>query len=560
MASQAPGLMLGARTTQQSVHLGTIAVPTVDGELQIAIASGQSFMVAGPNGVGKSALLYMMYRAIGAGRAEYYPGHRQITFNQGWDTLGQDIDQLKTNLYTHIEVFNRYKNHWSEDMFKSVVKRLTRADAAYNSRIVAAITRSPEEAKRIKEEFPGPVDVLNRVFSTARLPISFVLSAGGLRARRAGMEYDIDQLSDGERAALLITGAAIVQDPYTILAIDEPERNLHPSISSALVNAVVRARPDIGFIFASHDMNLISGVSVDSLIYVQDSQLISSKPEMRVFSVKLLENMDAIGEDLRRDLLGSRQDIMFIEGEYTSIDFQIYNSLFPDWKVIPKGGAEKVSESVKALADNPALHWFRVTGLIDRDGRSEQEVEKLAAANVNALLCPTSENLLFLPEVVKVVGEVLFEAEGGLDSDARVAAVSAAVPGAVAAGREDIIARTATWRTNRMLAEQKVSVASMKAGTASVAPIDVAQIVAQVEQELTVSNGLVSDLAVVQSLPVKNTRVPSALAAAAGCDYQRYKKIVFNQLDVGGEKGMRLRAAMMSKIPQLTSSGASASD
>ena len=246
---------------------------------------------------------------------------------------------------------------------------------------------------------------------------------------------------------------------------------------------------------------------------------------------------------------------MFIEGSYNSIDFQTYNALFPEWKVIPKGGADKVAESVKTLVDNPALHWFRVTGLIDRDGREEQEVERLAVDNINTLLCPTSENLLFLPEVVRVVGEVLFESEGGMNPEARLAAVGASVAGALGSGREDIIARTATWRINRRLAEQKVSVAGIKRRTATVAVIDVEAMIRQVEQDIDSVVGLVSDLSVVQSLPIKNTPVPAALAGAVGCDYARYKKIVFNQLDVGGEKGARIRAAMLSKIPQLTSHG-----
>lgn len=534
-----------------SVQLAHISIATPSGPVPISIRTGDAFMVAGPNGVGKSALLYSIYRSIGSGKAEYYPGHRQITFNNGWDTLGQDIDQLRTNLYTHVDVFNRYKNHWAEDMFKSVVRRLSNLDATHNARISQLLDLSADEAIKYKAENTGPIETLNAVFAAARMAVRFVPSGRGLRAKREGMEYDIEQLSDGERAALLIAGAVIVQDPYTIIAIDEPERNLHPSIAGPLVNALILSRPDVAFLFASHDMNLIAGVATDSILYVKNSQVVSTRPEARVFDVKVLSGIDGISDDLRRDLLGSRQDILFIEGITTSIDFAVYNALFPDWKVTPKGGADQVSEAVKTLSDNPSLHWFKVAGLIDRDGRSEDEISTLAASGINAVLCPTVENLLFLRPVIEAVAAVLYETEGGSDTEQRMTSVEASLPNAIANAKSEIVARASTWRVNRRLAEQKVSVASMRDGSASIQTVDPATIKSEVESELSAVLHSAPNIATLEKLPIKNTPIPAAVSGVVGCNYDRYKKIVFRQLETNETRGKAIRAAMMTKLPQI---------
>lgn len=92
--------------------------------LTFNLSAGSVTIVAGANGVGKSALLFQMYRSLGHGNSAYYPGHRQIIFNNNWDSLQQDIETLMKNLYAHPNSFSRYKGAWSEDQFKSVVRKL----------------------------------------------------------------------------------------------------------------------------------------------------------------------------------------------------------------------------------------------------------------------------------------------------------------------------------------------------------------------------------------------------------------------------------------------------
>ncbi|WDA40337.1 AAA family ATPase [Erythrobacter sp. BLCC-B19] len=533
----------------QPVTLGVVEFLTNSGPAKIPIKTGDAFMVAGPNGAGKSALLYTIYRSVGAGRAEYYPGHRQITFNNGWDNLAQDINQLRTNMFTHVDVFNRYKNQWAEDLFKSVVRRLANTDAAYNAELVRLLGNNPDEAQAEHKAQPGPVETLNRVFQAARMAVRFKSSGRGLRVVRENNEYDIDQLSDGERAALFVAGAVIVQDPYTVIAIDEPERNLHPSIAAPLVNSLITARPDVAFLFASHDVNLISGTNVDRILYVKNSSVISTRPETRSFDVEILSELENIDESIRLDLLGSRQKLLFVEGTTNSIDFKIYNCLFPDWKITPKGGAQDVIDAVKSLRRNQQLHWVEAAGLIDRDGRTESEVQTLESEGIYALRCPTSENLLFLEKVSETVATILFQSEGGLEVQARLAAAQSAAQEALNIATPEISARLAAWRINRELAEAKVSVSQIRESETIKESFDFSSIIENTNDEI--SNIAASSVGIdgIRGIPIKNTIIGSRISAALGCDLKRYQKIVFRQLEINNDLGESIKFEMLKYIP-----------
>ncbi len=62
-------------------------IPSTLGEVSVGLAPSTITLIAGPNGVGKSALLYQIYRSLGFAAAVYMPGHRQINLNQRFSIL-----------------------------------------------------------------------------------------------------------------------------------------------------------------------------------------------------------------------------------------------------------------------------------------------------------------------------------------------------------------------------------------------------------------------------------------------------------------------------------------
>lgn len=519
------------------------------GQFPIALNPGTVTLVVGPNGVGKSAVLQDIYRRLPTGHASYYPGHRQITFSHGWENMQMSLTDLDNNLFSQTEGFNRYKSFWPEEQFKSVLRRLQNAEVAHNQELMSQLNPTGDNSSILLQK-SSPINLLNTIFQAARMSVSFKFTDVGLTAVRDGAQYQVDRLSDGERAALFLAAAVVNRRSGGIVIIDEPERHLHPSISAPLIAAAVRCRPNLSFVFASHDLNLIETLQVDNFIYVRNSTLINETPERRTYDFRHVSSLEAISPDLKRDILGVRDKVMFVEGDTTSLDTPLYSNCFPGWKVAARGGHDKVQEAVRALNDNADLHWMEVVGIVDGDGRSQQEIDALKAAKIITLPVPTVENLFFLPEVVRKVIDTIVALEGG-DASTIYASAESAVEQIVARDQSEIINRRTTWLTNRKLSESKVSVQDVRNGANSIPEIDISDIRTTVEQELQDFLSDTPSLVKLKKLPIKNTGIPSSLAQAIGLPIKRYKQIVLRQLEINTLAGQEMRAAILREMPVL---------
>lgn len=368
--------------------------------VSLSIAAGSTTLVAGPNGVGKSALLAALFRSVPQGVATYLPGHRQINFNNGWETIGQDATQLVKNMFQHVDAFNRYKGAWAEDQFKATVRRLLHAEAAYNRNFRHRFAEGHCGSQEAGSLRLSPIDTLNLVFEGARLPVRFTLTADGLSAEREGTTYPIDAMSDGERAALFIVAVIVTQSDNTVVLIDEPEKHLHPSITALLLDACIRARPEISIVVSSHDVFLIERLSPTHVIHIRNSTVTNINPESRVFDARVIDNIESVPEDLRTALLGARSEILFVEGDGGSRDLALYSHVYENVKVSPRGGHGKVQEAVNALKGILEKHWLIPYGIIDGDGRDLDERMTLARKNIFALPSPTIENVFFYDEMI----------------------------------------------------------------------------------------------------------------------------------------------------------------
>ena len=76
-----------------------------------------------------------------------------------------------------------------------------------------------------------------------------------IKNRSAGeeIEYSGNRMSDGEKAVLYVAGRVFGADAG-ILIVDEPETHLHSLLAVRLWNALEDARPDIRFVYVTHDL------------------------------------------------------------------------------------------------------------------------------------------------------------------------------------------------------------------------------------------------------------------------------------------------------------------
>ncbi len=321
-----------------------VQVDTRQGRKTIRLESGTLRFVAGPNGVGKSSFLHDLSKIQFAHGVEILPGHRQITFqNDDIDQLGMSIDQVNQQIKGATDAFSRYRGVFGEMHLKSIIKRASFKENSINFQI-AQLARDGQDTKEFIRQNPSVVRTINNVFAIARLEVTTSIVDGRLKACRGGQTYSIDRLSDGERAALLLVCAILVQAANGVLLIDEPEKHLHRGIIGPLVSSAIRARPDLCYVIASHDLDLIDWLKPKEIIHMRDTQVLNLVPESiripetRLYDFEILEASGGIPEAIRFSILGSKSLSLFVEGDVSSDDKLLYSRIYDGWTVLPQTG------------------------------------------------------------------------------------------------------------------------------------------------------------------------------------------------------------------------------
>lgn len=206
-------------------------------------------------------------------------------------------------------------------------------------------------------------------------------------------KYPANQMSDGERSVLYLTAQVLCVPQNKTLIMDEPEIHLHRSIMNQLWTALEQLRPDCLFIYITHDTDFAAAHNTANKIWIKEYDGTHWKLEM-------LNDTD-LPEDLLLEVLGSRKSVLFVEGERNSYDVQLYTEIYPNHYIIPCGSCTQVIARTKAFRSTPSLHQCQVYGLIDRDFRSEYEIDSYRSNNIFTLNVAEVENLFLVEEVIR---------------------------------------------------------------------------------------------------------------------------------------------------------------
>lgn len=253
-------------------------------------------------------------------------------------------------------------------------------------------------------------EIWNEIFPQRQLEYVDTKFSAILQKNDTSVKYPSPQMSDGERAVLYLASQVLCVPSGKKLIIDEPEVHLHRSIMNRLWLTLEKYRPDCLFIYITHDTQFAS------------SHIDSDKFWVKEYDGKnwLIEKIDAtdLPEELLLDILGSRKNVLFVEGEKNSYDTQLYSILYPNYYVIACGGCSQVIARTKAFKDSPALHHCSVYGIIDRDYRSDYEIEKYEESSIFTIDVAEVENLFLVEELIRLMATHM-----GKDSDAVFAEV-----------------------------------------------------------------------------------------------------------------------------------------
>lgn len=209
--------------------------------------------------------------------------------------------------------------------------------------------------------------------------------------------YSATQMSDGERSVLYLAAQVLCVPNDKIIIMDEPEVHLHPSLMARLWTSLEQSRPDCLFIYITHDVNFASTHRSSDIIWVKNFD--GTKWEL-----EMLPDSD-LPKELLIELLGNRKEVLFVEGTEGSYDKRIYSALFPDCYVVPSGGCEQVINNVKAYNRTSSLHAIKAQGIIDRDFKTEEQLNALKEKGIFHLKVAEIENLFLTKEAVQILSQ-----------------------------------------------------------------------------------------------------------------------------------------------------------
>ena len=215
-------------------------------------------------------------------------------------------------------------------------------------------------------------------------------------------QYTGNTMSDGEKAALFLIGRILLITGSHIVVIDEPETHLHTLLAVRLWDALEQARPDMRFVYVTHDLTFA--------LSRQHAQFVLASTITGVGLRPLGLDTSTMPPDVAEALLGSASlsiyasRVVFCEGDQTSYDARLYKAWFNgrDTVVRPVSSSGTVIRCVEAMNKAGIFTGLSPIGIVDSDYHPDRWKTTLAA-NISVLPVHEVESIFATPNVVAAV-------------------------------------------------------------------------------------------------------------------------------------------------------------
>ena len=388
-----------------------VNIPRKDNSnLELTLKAGKTTIIIGANGSGKTRLAVYLEDKLGE-KAHRIAAHRALNLNPNVDK----IPETKARQYltyggsgNGISISNRKYYRWDNKAPTSLLNdfdRLLQYLFAQQNNLAVENHQKRNHGEEIINS-KTKLDILQEVWERL-LPLKKLhITADDIRVYSIGIEsadYSASEMSDGERAVFYILGQVLSANEGSILIFDEPELHIHKSIISNLWDEIEKLRPDCSFLMITHDIEF-AATRVAKKYVVRNYY---SDPAWDISEIPDSE----LDEQTITLILGSRNPILFVEGDKTSLDMETYRLCYPEWTVIPKGACKDVIQAVSSLRklneDMPILN-IKCAGIVDRDTRGSSQIQELEEQGIKVLRYSEIENIFNLPsvanEVLKIEG------------------------------------------------------------------------------------------------------------------------------------------------------------
>lgn len=352
-----------------------------------------NIVLIGANGSGKSSLSIKFKEylndngiVISAQRTLLLPNFDSIS-NPSFTVEKLKQEQLRDKTYKSKEAF-RYIN----GEFEVVIKHLLAENNTSSNKYRNDAVKSSMKGEIIKAPPSTNLDKTLKIWNSL-ISHRILVCEDGINLFTSLNDhtnhYPSIQMSDGEKVLLYLIAQVLLAPKNGFIVIDEPEIYLHKTILKRLWDILETERHDCVFIYLTHDLDFATSRNTAKKLWIK------SYIHPDTWEIEKIESED-IPEALLYELIGSRKNILFCEGEKGSLDEKLYSLIFPDFTISPVGSCFNVINHTKAFnkLKNSTTKAF---GIIDSDHHSSERLISLHDENIFNFSVSEVENL-FLDE------------------------------------------------------------------------------------------------------------------------------------------------------------------
>ena len=264
------------------------------------------------------------------------------------------------------------------------------------------------EAGACLRELETMLEATNRVLQKAGLRYQVARSQDGNYGVKGPPARGIETLSDGERAALQMALAVLNQADGTLIALDEPDKHLSADTARDMISALREERKNSAFIMATHSDVEWDIRENDQVYEVKCVNWQGGNATWDVEKTTREGGMGKLAGVIRRD----QRPTVLVEGKEGSRDRAMYETLLPNWKVMPRESRTSVVRDVDRINETADVHGCKVRGIVDGDGRPDAGTWVGESQGTWALPVNSIENVYWSKTALSRVIEALAKLRG----------------------------------------------------------------------------------------------------------------------------------------------------
>lgn len=382
-----------------------LTVPTFEGSTNLHFKSGTSLVFIGANGAGKTRLGVLIDRQLSQKGIEAHriAAHRSLTLNP--NVVPPNLEMAEKRLRfggDKAQSSSKEISRWGqkpETFLLNDFDHVLSALYAENNDISVSFRQSSRENPANAALAPeAKIDKLKSIWESVLPHRHLVILGGNIKTKTIGseyQEYSASDMSDGERVIFYLIGQSLLAQKDAVLIFDEPELHINKSVLAKLWDEIESARPDCAFLYITHDIDFSASRHAATKFALRAYR----KLPKDAWDIESIPDDSQLPDDIVATIVGSRRPVLFVEGDGGSLDSALYRRVYNTLTVVPVGSCEKVIRTVAAFAARPELHRVGCAGIVDADGRTDEEAAFLETRGVYRLPVSEVENLMLLPGV-----------------------------------------------------------------------------------------------------------------------------------------------------------------